>query len=580
MRPFLFAFVCVALTLPCLAQTASSGAPAGTSPADGVFSFEGGPAGQVPKGWAGSPPGTVVLDDTVLHDGRRCVRIERKAASEGYNSVLSKTFPMVFSGKKFELRGFLHTEKVSRVAGLWMREDRNGQEVELENMVGRQLGGTTDWKEYSITLRISPVANQLLIGAYLNGSGRAWVSGLRLYVDGTLVSQAPAIAPPPAVNTVDGQIVSAFTRKPVTVQQLEDALAAAHGKPDAELAQRLADLGLPERLSNAKLSSLKAGLPGQKSSMALVALADESAFLAPPPAELPAAAPPDITEQRRIIGLALDYLDKTVPKLPNFFATRITDRYDQSLPKEAIAASGSIDGIPPWRATGSDRATVLYRNGKEVVDAAESNARKIKEKDLVLATKGVFGPILSTVVGDAARSGLTWSHWEQGAATPEAVFRYLVPKTGSHYEVTPQALPGKAEGESLQQFAAYHGEIAIDPASGTILRMTLVADLESTQSVLEGDIMVQYGPVEIGEKTYICPLRSVSVSKVRTATVLRGPGGDSRTLLSYGTELNDVAFKDYHVFRTEIRLVPPSDSAPEGKSPGPGSASPPSPAPQ
>ena len=122
MRPFLFALVCVALTLPCLAQTASSGAPAGTSPADGVFSFEGGPAGQVPKGWAGSPPGTVVLDDTVLHDGRRCVRIERKAASEGYNSVLSKTFPMVFSGKKFELRGFLHTEKVSRVAGLWMRE--------------------------------------------------------------------------------------------------------------------------------------------------------------------------------------------------------------------------------------------------------------------------------------------------------------------------------------------------------------------------------------------------------------------------------------------------------------------------
>ena len=169
----------------------------------------------------------------------------------------------------------------------------------------------------------------------------------------------------------------------------------------------------------------------------------------------------------------------------------------------------------PWRVSNSFSATVLYRNHKEIVDEKNARSKSLKEEDKGLVTRGVFGPILSTVVGDAARSGFTWSHWEQGAAGPEAVFRYVVPKTGSHYEVAPQNLTGKAEGESLQQFAGYHGEIAIDPATGTILRMTLVADLEPDQSILLGDIMVEYGPVEIGEKTYICPVRSVSVSEVK-----------------------------------------------------------------
>jgi hypothetical protein len=479
---------------------------------------------------------------------------------------------MVFPGKKIELRGFIRTEKVSGWAGLWMREDKRGNSVEFINMYGRQPSGTTDWREYSVVLRISPVADQLFIGAQVGGSGKAWFSGLRLYVDGKLLTQAPAIELPTLVSTEIGDRVSAFTRKPVTVQQLDDALAAAHSKSDAELAERLAGLALTERLSNAKLSSLKTSLPGPKTSVALIALADESAFFAPPPSELSAAVRPAIAEQRHILALAVDYLEKTMSKLPNFFATRITDHYEQRLPRDVVFAPWSIGGIPSWRATGSGSATVFYRNGKEVVDNAETNAKKLKEEDKGLVTKGVFGPILSTVVADSLRSGLTWSHWEPGFNGPVAVFHYVVPKAGSHYEVTPQALPVKAEGESLQQPSGYHGEIAIDPASGTILRMTLVADLESNQSILQGDIMVEYGPVEIGEKTYICPVRSVSISKVQTATTLRGLDGGYKTILSYGTRLNDVAFKDYHVFRAELRLLPASSPELEEKSPIPGSA--------
>lgn len=564
---FLFAFICVALVLPCLAQTAGSGVPVGLTPTDGVFSFEGGPTGQVPNGWGGGPIGTVVLDGTVVHDGQRCVRIERKAIAEGSSSVLSKTLPMMFSGKKIELRGFLRTEKVFSYAGLWIREDKDGRSVEFARMNETHPVGTTDWKEYSATLRIDPTADQLLIGALVAGPGQAWVCGLRLYVDGKLVSQTPTAAAPAAAPTiVNGVQVAAFIRKPVTVQELEDTLAAGRGKPDAEGALRLAGLRLTERMSSSKLSAWKARTPGVKSWQTLVALAGESAFLKPPPAEIPATAPPEIGGQRKMIGMALDYLDKTVPKLPDFFATRSTDRYDQSLPKNGLATEAIMTGVQPWRAAGNFSATVLYRNGKEVVDAAGLKAKKLKEEDKGLVTSGVFGPILSTVIGDAARSGFIWSHWEEGTAGPEAVFRYAVPKAGSHYDIAYQGLPGKDEGAALHQAAGYHGEVAIDPATGTVLRLTLQADLDPSQTVFRGDIMVEYGPVEIAERTYICPVRSVSLSRVRTVVDLRQLSGGITTIQSYATMLNDVVFKDYHVFRSDMEILP---------APGPGSAGPP-----
>ncbi len=69
------------------------------------------------------------------------------------------------------------------------------------------------------------------------------------------------------------------------------------------------------------------------------------------------------------------------------------------------------------------------------------------------------------------------------------------------------------------------------------------------------DIMVEYGPVEIGGKPYTCPVRSVSISagdgdELANATDL-GARSDREVL-----RLNDVIFSDYHVFRSEMRIVP------------------------
>jgi hypothetical protein len=335
----------------------------------------------------------------------------------------------------------------------------------------------------------------------------------------------------------------------VTVKQLEQVLEALRGKSDREVARQLSKLELTERLSDTKLSSWTVGLRGAKARQSLVALADVSAFLAPPAAEVLADAPPDPNAQQSIISLAVDYLNEAIPKLPNFFATRTTVRYVETPPHDE--GSGMVEN-QPLHMVDSGKATVLYRRGYEVVDS------KAKEDKRRLTTYGTFGPILGvTIDAVAAREGFTWSRWEQGAGRPRAIFRYVIPVERSHFQVTYCCLPD-GDGEiSFQKLQGYHGEIAIDPASGAILRLTMEADLNPALPLVRSGILVKYGPVEIGGKTYICPVKSVSISRSRTVSVLGLTGWDEsfRTYGPFATSLNDVAFDDYHIFRAESHVL-------------------------
>jgi hypothetical protein len=100
---------------------------------------------------------------------------------------------------------------------------------------------------------------------------------------------------------------------------------------------------------------------------------------------------------------------------------------------------------------------------------------------------------------------------------------------------------------------AYHGEVAIDPSSGTILRLAVQAEQPLSSPILQSDIMVEYGPVEIGGKTYTCPVRSVSIGIgsgfMSVYPFTPSPSPADTTLL------NDMTFDNYHQFRSESRIL-------------------------
>jgi VWFA-related protein len=354
--------------------------------------------------------------------------------------------------------------------------------------------------------------------------------------------------------------------KRVTVEQLEQVLVAARGERDGEVARRLSDLELTERLSAAKLSGWMASLHGKNSRQVLTALADASAFLDPPAAEIPARTPPDLTEQRRIVFLAIDYLKNTFPKLPNFFATRTKIRYEEP-PEQVDQNSLGRTGDRRLRLADSSEATVFYRNGHEVVDSEVTKRNNQKEQDEGLITNGVFGPILGMVILDAitTHSHLTWGHWEQGTTGPLAVFRYAIPEDTSHFDVW-QCCPPDGDGTTFfRKLAGYHGEIAVDPASGSILRLVLQADLNPPLPLVRSDTLIEYGPVEIGGIIYICPVRSVAISRGRTVRVMQEWAESFSTYGPYETMLNDVSFGNYHVFRSESRILTGATPAPDEK---------------
>jgi VWFA-related protein len=373
-----------------------------------------------------------------------------------------------------------------------------------------------------------------------------------------------------------GIALPAFAATNITVEQLQQVLAAAHGKADAKadakLARQLAGLELTERLNAPTLARWVADLPGPESRRSLVLLADAAAFLNPPALEIPATPAPDFAAQRRMIALSVDYVSKTLHQLPNFFATRDTVRFEDT--PQGSRVGTSVIPYQPLHPVGRSTDTVLYRDGAEVVDATAAKSGKNQPATQGLITTGVFGPVLAMVLIDAAQGKLAWSHWEQGAAAPLAVFRFTVPREKSHYEVEFCCVTAdNGSYRVFQQFSGYHGEMAVDPANGAILRLTLQADLKPADKIGRSDVLVEYGPVVIGGNTYICPVKSVSISDApdlssNTSELQRYRGGaflerDSRTApVHLRTMLNDVVFEQYHLFHANARIVAGADAAP------------------
>lgn len=150
--------------------------------------------------------------------------------------------------------------------------------------------------------------------------------------------------------------------------------------------------------------------------------------------------------------------------------------------------------------------------------------------------------------------------------------RYAVPQEMLHYQVSFGYAAGMANDQEhgTPQFAAYHGEIAIDPETGSILRITLETELKPPYEDFRHAVAVEYGSVTIGDRAYICPVESVALSRITTSKTVRrlpeAPNTIIRTADETGsksavgtwllTYLNDVSFTDYHVFRSETRILP------------------------
>jgi hypothetical protein len=355
----------------------------------------------------------------------------------------------------------------------------------------------------------------------------------------------------------------------VTTDELDGLLGAWRHENDKSAARDLAGIGLIERADAAHVSRWMAELPGIRSRDALLALADAAAFLPLPAAEIAAGPAPDEATRAEILKRTMEYVERMQPKLPDFLAQRSTTSFvigseEQMKAQDSMArlygaerrkepsyyalgpakASGLAAGLLYWN--GSFSQVVTYRGGLEVVESSAGGGAPTG-----MTTTGEFGPILSVIAEQASSDKIAWDHWEQGATGRLAVFRYSVPHEQSHFAV-------EFSADHLPEFPAFHGEFAVDPESGSVHRITILASVREADSFRESLVLVEFGPTEIGGATYVVPVHGVAIAKTFSPLIdLDRPSGPDAQPppIPFETSINDVAFTNYHVFQSKSRIV-------------------------
>ncbi len=366
----------------------------------------------------------------------------------------------------------------------------------------------------------------------------------------------------------------AWGARKITVQQLKDLLVSMQQgkKSDQEVASALEQVELTERLDRATMTAISDTIPGPFSTEQLYVLEAHSAVLAPPAEQLPANPAPDAAAQKAILEKAADYAAKTFAQLPHLTATKNTLRFQDNLAPTPAASEAHGKGHDPNQLTPDQvvhyvnaiETPVETQNGAEVFSSAKAPPQTILPGQIV-----VLGPIpvLSSVLQDAQAAGkLAWLRWETVNGSPAAVFSFAVDKKKSHLMVddccfpassdtpggmsygnygaragsnsdagstlpalggTTLSMPVTMQGQGGDQLVPYksivpyHGELFIDPPSGAVVRLITEAEFKSFEVIQQENQRIDYGPVQVGEKTLVLPVKSV----IDTLAVPTGFGG-------------------------------------------------------
>ncbi len=109
---------------------------------------------------------------------------------EGFGTLMQAFAATNYRGKRVRLSGYVKSQDVARVAGLWMRVDGKGEPAKMlafDNMGDRPIKGTTDWQRYQVVLDVPDSAVDIVFGMLLNGPGEVWLNDTDIEVVSTSV---------------------------------------------------------------------------------------------------------------------------------------------------------------------------------------------------------------------------------------------------------------------------------------------------------------------------------------------------------------------------------------------------------
>lgn len=153
-----------------------------------------------PNGWivAGNKPTSYDcgIDAQATYSGHPSAYLKAKTSSvEGFGTLMQDFRADHYLGKRVRFSAFVKTEDTQDWAGLWMRVDKEAKTLAFDNMQGRPIKGSADWKKYDVVLDVPQEATGIFFGVLLSGSGTVWISGAKFEIVGSDVPTTAAPGP-------------------------------------------------------------------------------------------------------------------------------------------------------------------------------------------------------------------------------------------------------------------------------------------------------------------------------------------------------------------------------------------------
>lgn len=347
------------------------------------------------------------------------------------------------------------------------------------------------------------------------------------------------------------QILAANSSKPTVANQQDTSddqipiIAGSDLLPnDDRVLSQLAEVELTQRMSTLTLYRLVGQYKlGVRAQTVLQQIADKSALLQlPPDEEIPQPAP-DQQTQTAMFNAARDYVAGRLSHLPDFVATRTTTTFNNAPSQFKHLGSGT--DLAGFQRLGVVQKQIAFQDGKEVLEAASGESGK--STGSTFESRGEFGTQAAVVLMDIEQGAVSFDHWENTMGGIAAVYRYSVPRAGSHYEVTDRC----DQRAAFHDIPGYQGTIALSPRSGAILRVTLEADSNKEDPISHVASVVEYGPAVIGNHPFICPLRSLAFMVQES----HGCSEGNHKLQKPVSMLNQTIFSNYHRFGSSATMI-------------------------
>ena len=244
---------------------------------------------------------------------------------------------------------------------------------------------------------------------------------------------------------------------------------------------------------------------------------------------------PPQAEQDRMIAAMTQYADDYTSKLPNFICQQSTTQYSAGKKSDK------------WHKGDTQTSKLVFNGGREERTLELVNNKPVRDRrqrfKTSFSSEGEFGILLSKIFDPASAARFTWVQWETIREHKTVRIDYAIDVQHSSMELT----------NYIKAKVPYHGSVYIDPANGTVWRVTsgtkeIPPELQMTSIATT----IDYDSVDIGAQKYLLPV-SAAVVLVTDRDQVK----------------NDIHFDSYRKFEAESTITFGPDNGDGGKPPKP-----------